>query len=69
MKDLPQHQKDIRWLYAWAKGQGLPAPTGDQATDFAERVGIMMFEANMAESRAREEAALCIFKESPALPR
>lgn len=57
MADLSLAQKDIRWLFVWAKGQGLAKPTGDQATAFAERVAIMMFEAGLSERAAREEAA------------
>ncbi|BBL74906.1 hypothetical protein [Methylomagnum ishizawai] len=57
MKALPQHQKDIRWLFAWAKAQALPMPDGDRATAFAERMAVMMFEAGLPEREAREAAA------------
>jgi hypothetical protein len=57
MKPLPQHQKDIRWLFVWAKGQALPPPDGDLATAFAERMAIMMFEGGLAEKEARLAAA------------
>ncbi|SMF95119.1 hypothetical protein SAMN02949497_2465 [Methylomagnum ishizawai] len=57
MKELPQHQKDIRWLFAWAKAQALPMPDGDRATAFAERMAVMMFEAGLSEHAAREAAA------------
>ncbi len=61
MAELPQFQKDIRWLFVWAKGQGLPPPTGDRATAFAERMAIMIFEAGMPEREAREAAAESTF--------
>lgn len=63
MADLPQHQKDIRWLFAHAKSQNLPPPTSDQATAFAERVAIMIFEAGLSEREARLEAANPILEE------
>jgi hypothetical protein len=59
--DLPPYQKGIRWLFAQAKAKNLPAPTGDQATAFAKRVAIMMFEADLSEREAREEAAKAVF--------
>lgn len=57
MKEIPQHQKDIRWLFAWAKAKSLPMPDGDLATAFAERMAVMMFEAGLTEREARETAA------------
>jgi len=69
MKELPQHQKDIRWLFAWAKSKSLPTPNGDVATAFAERMAIMLFEAGLSEREAREAAAQSIFSTlSPAHP-
>ncbi len=69
MQELPQHQKDIRWLFVWAKGKSLPPPNGDQATAFAERLAIMLHVAGLPEQEARPAAAESTFGLAPEGPR
>jgi hypothetical protein len=55
--ELPPYQRDIRWLFWRAKQLGQAAPNGDQATAYAERVAIMIYDAGLSEFHAREAAA------------